>query len=104
MRAPHPLTAQALGAALAGLPGWSIEGGCLVRCDRADSFARVIGWVVAVAMLADAMDHHPDIDIRYREVTWRLSTHSVGAITELDLRLAHGISEQIARPGIGHSP
>jgi len=95
MPAPHPLTTQALDAALAGLPGWSIEGGCLVRHDRGDSFARVIGWVVAAAKLADAMDHHPDIDIRYREVTWRLSTHSVGAITELDLRLAQGISDLV---------
>jgi 4a-hydroxytetrahydrobiopterin dehydratase len=80
-------------AGLARLPGWEVDGISLLRTDRGDTFAAVIGWVVAVAQAADAMDHHPDIDIRYREVTWRLSTHSAGAITELDLVLAERITE-----------
>ncbi|MFM8894155.1 MAG: 4a-hydroxytetrahydrobiopterin dehydratase [Actinomycetales bacterium] len=93
MRRPTPLTRQELHTGLAGLSGWAVDENCLVRCDRADTFATAIGWVVAVARAADAMDHHPDIDIRYREVTWRLSTHSVGALTELDLALARRISD-----------
>ena len=37
------------------------------------------------------MDHHPDIDIRWRTLTFSLSTHSAGGLTQLDLELAHRI-------------
>lgn len=97
MHRSAPLTAQALQAALGQLPGWTVEGGTLVKVDRGESFAAVIAWVVAVARVADEMDHHPDIEIRYREVTWRLSTHAVDALTELDIALAHAIDHAVAR-------
>ena len=42
----------------------------------------------AVAADAEAMDHHPDIDIRWRKVTFALSTHSEGGLTQLDIELA----------------
>ena len=68
----------------------------MVKVDRGASFAAVIAWVVAVARVADEMDHHPDIEIRYREVTWRLSTHAVDSLTELDIALAHAIDHAVA--------
>jgi 4a-hydroxytetrahydrobiopterin dehydratase len=47
-----------------------------------------MGVVVRTGLAAEAMDHHPDIDIRWNTVTLALSTHSVGALTELDRDLA----------------
>jgi 4a-hydroxytetrahydrobiopterin dehydratase len=51
--------------------------------------------VNAVGALAEAADHHPDIDIRWNTVTLRLATHSAGGITEKDLALAAGIDAEV---------
>jgi 4a-hydroxytetrahydrobiopterin dehydratase len=85
------LTDQALATVLGELPHWRRDGHTMVRTETASTFPAAIAWVVATAQIAEAMNHHPDIDIRYRQVTWRLSTHSVGAITELDVALARRI-------------
>ena len=52
-----------------------------------------------VAAAAETMDHHPDIDIRWRTVAFALSTHSEGGLTQLDVELAHQISQEAARKG-----
>ena len=59
------------------------------------TFAQGIAFVTRVATAADAMNHHPDIDIRYTKITVALSTHDAGGITELDLKLA-GEIERVA--------
>ena len=51
-------------------------------------FSAAIGFVVRTALAAEVLDHHPDIDIRWNRVTLTLSTHSAGALTELDRQLA----------------
>jgi len=89
------LSEQELSSALEKLSGWAVDGDTLVKTDQAADFTTAIDWVVAIAEIAEQMDHHPDIDIRYRTVTWRLSTHSVGAITDLDLRLAREINQLV---------
>lgn len=83
-------TDEILGLA-SGLPAWTMQAGALVRTVQAPSFAAGIAWVDAVAELADAMDHHPDIDIRYRRITFRIRTHDLDAITTWDVALAHQI-------------
>ena len=50
-----------------------------------------IAFVRRIGAVADEMNHHPDIDIRYTKVTVVLSTHSAGGITQLDLNLATSI-------------
>ena len=85
------LSDQAIAKLRGELPHWRLDGQTLVRTEEASSFPAAIAWVVATAQAAEAMNHHPDIDVRYREVTWRLSTHSVGAITLLDVELARRI-------------
>ena len=55
-----------------------------------------MGFVNRVALAAEAADHHPDIDIRWNRVTLRLTTHSVGALTDLDRALAEQIDGFVA--------
>jgi 4a-hydroxytetrahydrobiopterin dehydratase len=52
------------------------------------SFPEAVELVRKVAEAAEAANHHPDIDIRWRKVTYTLSTHSAGGLTQLDLDLA----------------
>jgi 4a-hydroxytetrahydrobiopterin dehydratase len=69
-------------------PDWREEDGALVREFEFPSFADAIGFVDRIAEAADAANHHPDIDIRYRRVLVRWTTHSAGGITERDHELA----------------
>jgi 4a-hydroxytetrahydrobiopterin dehydratase len=77
--------------ALGGLSGWSRRGDALTKTFAFEKFAEGIAFVDRVAKHADAMDHHPDIDIRYTKVTITLSTHDAGGITQSDLDLAEKI-------------
>lgn len=82
--------------ALGGLPGWSRRGDTLTKTYTFDKFAEGIGFVDRVARVADEMDHHPDIDIRYTKVTMTLSTHDAGGITQSDLTLASRIEQELS--------
>lgn len=78
--------------ALSGeLSGWRQEGDTIVRSVKAPTFMDGIRLVSQVAEVAEDLDHHPDIDIRWTTVTFRLSTHSAGGLTGMDLRLAADI-------------
>ena len=82
------LDADSVRSAVAVLDGW--EGGpdAIVRTVGLRSFPAAIAVVDRVAEVAEEMDHHPDIDIRWTTITFRLSTHSEGGLTDNDLRLA----------------
>jgi len=82
--------------ALGGLAGWSRRGETLVKTYVFERFADGIAFVDRVAVAADSMDHHPDIDIRYTKVTMTLSTHDAGGITASDLKLAEKIEGAMA--------
>ena len=83
------LTQEEIDRALAGdLTAWSREGDEIVRAVKAPSFMDGIELVRRVAAAAEEADHHPDIDIRWRTVTFRLSTHSEGGLTKKDLGMA----------------
>jgi 4a-hydroxytetrahydrobiopterin dehydratase len=85
--------------ALAALPGWSGDEAAFVRPYTFTAFLRGVEAVSEVAAVAEQMDHHPDIDIRWRTVTFTVSTHSEGGVTQLDVELAHRISEIAAGHG-----
>lgn len=95
---PHVLNAEEIATAQRSSPDWRLEGQSLVREVQADSFAGGIRLVAAVADAADAMNHHPDIDIRFTSITFRLTTHSEGGITDNDVRLATEIDRIAAEP------
>ena len=86
--APELIDVSALGSVL---PSWTLDENSLVRTDVARSFAEAIAWVVAVSDVAESVNHHPDIDIRFCRVTWRLTTFSAGGLTQRDVELAHAI-------------
>jgi 4a-hydroxytetrahydrobiopterin dehydratase len=73
---------------LTTLDGWSRDGDEITSTYELPSFADAIEFVGRVAALAEAADHHPDIDIRYRKVRIALTTHDQGGITEKDFALA----------------
>lgn len=72
-------------------PQWQRHDDAIRRSVEADSFPEGIDLVRRVAELAEQRQHHPDIDIRYRTVTFTLSTHSAGGLTSADLELAEAI-------------
>lgn len=78
-------------AALTALPQWHRDGAALVRTIQAPTFPDAVALVDRVAVAAEARNHHPDIDIRWRTVTFTCSTHSAGGITALDVELAREI-------------
>lgn len=86
-----------IAAALDGLPGWERDGDALVCTAKLPTFPAAVSVVDRVAEIAEERDHHPDIDIRWRTLVFRCSTHSKGGITDLDVALAAAINEQVAR-------
>jgi 4a-hydroxytetrahydrobiopterin dehydratase len=87
---------ERVAAALDGLTSWQRDGDTIVRTAKLPSFPAAIEAVRAVAEIAEAHNHHPDIDIRWRTVTFRCSTHSKGGITQLDIDLAAQIDRVLA--------
>jgi 4a-hydroxytetrahydrobiopterin dehydratase len=90
---PQLLTPDELATALGALDGWSGDSSQIRRSVKAPSFAAGIRLVDAVAEIADGMDHHPDIDIRWTTITFACSTHSKGGVTDLDVTLARRIDD-----------
>ena len=73
------------------LPDWERSGNEISRVFVFGSFMDGISFVARVAEAAENADHHPDIDIRYKKVLFRLSTHSEGGLTDKDFALAREI-------------
>jgi 4a-hydroxytetrahydrobiopterin dehydratase len=87
------LDAEAVRSELEKLDGWSGHPAVIARTVELGSFPEAIAVVDRVAAVAEELDHHPDIDIRWRAVTFRCATHSVGGVTRRDILLAHRIDE-----------
>ncbi len=91
MAAVPPLSDIEIQRELGALPGWARRGNTLVKSYTFNAFLAGVDWVRRVADLAESMNHHPDIDIRYTKITATLSTHDSGGITTKDIALAKGI-------------
>ncbi len=89
------LTDEQVDAALPELNGWERKDGALRRSVKFPEFLAGIESVRRVAQRAEEKDHHPDIDIRWRTVTFALVTHSDGGITDKDVAMAHDIDRLI---------
>ena len=82
------LTKEEVDTFLAKHKQWQVKNGMLERTYEWPAFLTGITFVNEVAKLAEAADHHPDIDIRYSKVTLRLTTHDAGGLTSRDTDLA----------------
>lgn len=89
------LTEDQITAGLAALPEWTREGDSIVRTAETASFPTAVAVVSTVAAAAEELDHHPDIDIRWRTLRFVLSTHSAGGLTDLDLTMADRIDQAL---------
>ena len=87
------LTKKKIAAALAGLPGWSLAKGKLHRVFECRDFVHAFGCMASVALIAEAMNHHPEWSNVWNKVTVDLTTHSAGGITQRDVKLAQEIQK-----------
>lgn len=86
---PEPLTDSDAGAQTSA--AWAVDGGMLVATYRPGNMVRGLEMVTAVVAAAEEANHHPDVDLRYPSVTYRLTTHSAGQLTSYDVALAQRI-------------
>ncbi len=87
------MTADEILEACGELAGWEadLDAPSIGREYAFPSFPAAVRFVDFVAELAEAADHHPDIDIRYNRVRLTLSTHSAGGVTDKDFALARAV-------------
>lgn len=92
-------------AAADGVGDWRVlDSGEAGAVFRTGSFARGVDLVARIGALADAANHHPDVDLTYPSVTVRLSTHEIGGLSERDVALARQISVAAQELGIEAQP
>ncbi len=86
-----------LQAKLADLDGWAIdtEGKGLCRSFKFPDFSSAFAFMTRGAMMAEKLDHHPEWSNVYNRVEIRLSTHSAGGVTDLDIQLANALNSYI---------
>lgn len=92
------LTDEQVDATAKDLNGWERSDGALRRSIKFPAFLDGIDAVRRVGQHAEAKDHHPDIDIRWRTVTFALVTHSEGGITDKDVQMAKDIDAIVGQP------
>jgi 4a-hydroxytetrahydrobiopterin dehydratase len=89
------LSAEERKAALSELEGWqeTADGKALAKSFRFKSFNAAFAFMTRVALMAEKMNHHPEWSNVYNRVEVRLTTHSAGGVTELDVKLAKKMNE-----------
>jgi len=96
MSKPTKLTDTELQEGLSQLPGWSLQAGKLHREYVFPDFVAAFGFMASAALVAQAMDHHPEWFNVWNKVRIDLTTHDAGGITPLDVKLAQAM-EQLAK-------
>lgn len=79
---------------LKALPGWKHQGEVITKQYTFKEFMDGIRFINRIAEIAEKMDHHPDIEVNYKRITFTLSTHDQGGITEKDVKLAEAIERE----------
>jgi 4a-hydroxytetrahydrobiopterin dehydratase len=83
-----PLGDSEIEARLAEHPGWEREGAAIRKSFKRGDFVGSVSFVQSLVEPAEAMNHHPDLEISWDTVTVSLSTHSDGGVTDADFELA----------------
>jgi 4a-hydroxytetrahydrobiopterin dehydratase len=87
------LNEQTIAAELKKLKGWAVENSKLHRVFEFRDFSEAFGFMTQVALVAEAMGHHPDWSNAWNKVTIDLTTHSAGGLTQSDFDLAGKIQQ-----------
>lgn len=87
-----------------GLPDWRSMHEALETRFHTGDFARGLEFVTAIGEVAEELDHHPDLDLRFDHLNVRLLSHDVSAKTMRDVVLARRISELAAARGVTARP
>ena len=85
------LESSAIAGRMSTVPQWKTDGDSLTRSLKFRDHVEAFGFVTRVAMIAEKMDHHPDLRIVYNNVDLVLSSHDAGGVTEMDFELAKRI-------------
>ncbi|MSO19485.1 MAG: 4a-hydroxytetrahydrobiopterin dehydratase [Acidobacteria bacterium] len=97
---PRRLTVTEIHDALKELPGWNVVAEKLHRDYKFPGFVEAFGFMSSVALIAEAMNHHPDWSNGYNKVVVDLITHSLGGISTLDLALARKMEILAAKTAV----
>ena len=89
------LSPEQIESKLSELPQWALNGDSLQRTFRFDDFVGAMAFVNQIAGLAEELQHHPDIMIRYNKVNLSLTTHDAGGLTENDFAFARATDEAV---------
>jgi 4a-hydroxytetrahydrobiopterin dehydratase len=87
MKAEKP-TEKQVAEELEKLPGWTIKNGNLHHTFEFADFSEAFGFMTRAALIAESMGHHPDWSNVWNKVDVKLSTHSIGGLSNLDFQLA----------------
>lgn len=93
----RPLTSEELDQAARDLPLWDVSADRFRRELRFGDFAEAFGFMTEVAVVAEAMNHHPEWSNVYQRVTVELRTHDVDGVSALDITLARRIDVAVTR-------
>ena len=91
MARPARLTDAQVLQRLAPLPRWTRTGETITRTFKFAGFPDAVAFVTRLVAPAEALEHHPDVDLRYNKVVVTLSTHDQGGLTAFDFDLASQI-------------
>jgi 4a-hydroxytetrahydrobiopterin dehydratase len=89
---------------LGALPGWTRRGSAIVKTYHFATFPAGIAFLAQVAEIAERLQHHPDVDIRYTRLQFALSTHDAGGITVKDFELAAAIEALVPAAPMAPDP
>ncbi len=82
------LSDDEIGRRLGGLDGWSRDGDAITKTYSNGDFVGSVEFVNKLMAPAEEMEHHPDLEISWDEVTVSITNHAEGGLTEADLELA----------------
>ncbi|WP_153112009.1 4a-hydroxytetrahydrobiopterin dehydratase [Propionivibrio limicola] len=93
-----PLTPDEIARLLPTLNGWNCEGNELVKTYRFKNYYETMAFVNATAWISHHEDHHPDLEVGYRQCRVRYSTHAIGGLSENDFICAAKIDRLLTAP------
>jgi len=91
----EPYTKEIILKELENLKDWILKDNAIEKKFQFKNFPEALGFIVQLGVLAEKMNHHPELYNVYNKITIRLSTHDSNGVTKKDIDLAKSIEEII---------